>query len=239
MLWMTQPAWPSSHWQVLSSDYDTHGAYYGVQKGSEPVHVQLNLPGFQVVLVNSLPAPLGKMQVRARVVSLHNRVIATRETRLDTVMSGPNEAFTLDLAAALAQGPVLVRLEARDGEGKLISDNFYWQAGDPASLRALDTLPQVQLAGRADQRRDGDEMVVAVTLGDSARTAALAAKLTLFGANGRQILPAYFSDNYVSLLPGESRRIEIRYPASLRAKSVKLRGWNVVPQEIAIGGAGR
>jgi hypothetical protein len=172
-------------------------------------------------------------------MSLDSRVIAVRETSLDGVMSGPNEAFTLDLAAALAQGPVLVRLEARDGEGRLLSDNFYWQAGDPASLRALNTLPQVKLAGRADQRRDGEEMVVAVTLGDDGRTAALAAKLTLFGSAGRQILPAYFSDNYVSLLPGESRRVEIRYPGNLRAKSVKLRGWNVVPEEIAIGGAGR
>jgi len=52
------------------------------------------------------------------------------------------------------------------------------------------------------------------------------------GTNGAQVLPALFSDNYVSLMPGESRHIEIRYPTSAAAKgavTVKLRGWNIAP----------
>ena len=32
MLWMTQPAWPSNMWEVLSSDYDTQSSYYGEKK---------------------------------------------------------------------------------------------------------------------------------------------------------------------------------------------------------------
>ena len=48
LLWMTHPAWPSNHWQIYSSDYDTHAAYYGVKKASEPVHVQMNLPDYSV-----------------------------------------------------------------------------------------------------------------------------------------------------------------------------------------------
>ncbi len=44
---------------------------------------------------------------------------------------------------------------------------------------------------------------------------ALANKLTLLNAHdGTRILPAYLSDNYVSLLPGETTEIQIEYPAS-------------------------
>jgi hypothetical protein len=32
LLWMTQPAWPSTMWQILSSDYDTQASYYGVRR---------------------------------------------------------------------------------------------------------------------------------------------------------------------------------------------------------------
>jgi hypothetical protein len=44
-------------------------------------------------------------------------------------------------------------------------------------------------------------------------------------------LPAYFSDNYVSLLPGEKRVVEISYPEAKAnaAAIVAIRGWNVVP----------
>jgi Exo-beta-D-glucosaminidase Ig-fold domain len=43
----------------------------------------------------------------------------------------------------------------------------------------------------------------------------VANKLTLIDATAKtRILPTYYSDNYVSLLPGESRTIEIEYPAT-------------------------
>jgi hypothetical protein len=61
---------------------------------------------------------------------------------------------------------------------------------------------------------------------------ALAAKLTLLRASdGERILPAYFSDNYVSLLPGEKRVVEISYPEAKASAAaiVAIRGWNVVP----------
>ncbi|HEV2273144.1 MAG TPA: LamG-like jellyroll fold domain-containing protein, partial [Acidobacteriaceae bacterium] len=41
LLWMTQPAWPSTVWQIISHDYDTQASFYGVKKACEPVHVQL------------------------------------------------------------------------------------------------------------------------------------------------------------------------------------------------------
>ncbi len=47
---------------------------------------------------------------------------------------------------------------------------------------------------------------------------------------GPRILPAFYSDNYISLLPGEQRKVEISYPASAAKGSahVALRGWNTV-----------
>jgi len=41
-----------------------------------------------------------------------------------------------------------------------------------------------------------------------------------------QILPAYFSDNYVSLLPGETRDVTVAYPGDRGVATVRLRGWN-------------
>ena len=54
MLWMTQPAWPSSTWQILSSDYDTQASFYAVKKASEVLHVQLDPTNFYVQVANSL-----------------------------------------------------------------------------------------------------------------------------------------------------------------------------------------
>jgi hypothetical protein len=34
LFWMTHPAWPSNAWQIYSSDFDTHAAYYGAQRAA-------------------------------------------------------------------------------------------------------------------------------------------------------------------------------------------------------------
>jgi Exo-beta-D-glucosaminidase Ig-fold domain len=49
--------------------------------------------------------------------------------------------------------------------------------------------------------------------------------------SGQRILPAYYSDNYVSLLPGESETVTIRYSADEGEALVKIRGYNFAPTE--------
>ncbi len=55
-----------------------------------------------------------------------------------------------------------------------------------------------------------------VTLRNTGQVAALENKLTLMHADGTEVLPAYYSDNYVSLLPGEERVVTISLPAGDR-----------------------
>jgi hypothetical protein len=78
--------------------------------------------------------------------------------------------------------------------------------------------------------------MIAVTLANDTAVPALNAKLTLVDAAGKRILPAYYSDNYVSLLPGERRQLTVRYPATVQAEPrLTLRGWNVPEGPVAIG----
>jgi hypothetical protein len=50
-----------------------------------------------------------------------------------------------------------------------------------------------------------------------------------------RVLPVYYSDNYVSLLSGEAREIEVRCPAGgSSCARVALRGWNVIPREAVV-----
>jgi len=75
---------------------------------------------------------------------------------------------------------------------------------------------------------------VAVSLQNTATVAALATKLTLLQADGTRVLPAYYSDNYVSLLPGERREITVEYPQGTGATQIGIRGWNVISQTVPV-----
>jgi hypothetical protein len=241
LLWMTQPAWPSTMWQILSSDYDTHGSFYGTMKASEPVHVQMNLPDHGVVIVNNTAAAIPNVTVKAHVLSLDNRTIVEWEARIEAAPVAVTSPIPLDLSAALESGVAFVKLEARDASGRLLSENFYWPSKDPQSLRQLNDLPRTRVEATAKRSASGQESLVRITLRNTGRAAALNTKLTLFNGDGSQILPAYFHDNYISLLPGESREVEARFPASAAHGSTTLavRGWNVEPRTTRIATGSR
>jgi Glycosyl hydrolase 2 galactose-binding domain-like/Exo-beta-D-glucosaminidase Ig-fold domain/Concanavalin A-like lectin/glucanases superfamily/Glycosyl hydrolases family 2/Glycosyl hydrolases family 2, TIM barrel domain len=238
LLWMTQPAWPSTMWQILSHDYDTQASFYGVKKACEPIHIQMDLSNYQVAVVNTTRAAMNTLSAEATVYSLANKLLAQHEQKKDVAADSAVNAFKLDLAPLLAQNDVvLVKLNLRNASGELLSQNLYWLAAEDASYRALDRLAPAQLATNANATRDGGTTTVHVQLKNTGTDAALQTKLTLLNAaDGSRILPAYYSDNYVSLLAGESRDITIEYPKSAAhsAPAVAIRGWNLAPVRVSI-----
>jgi len=232
MIWMTQPAWPSNMWQMLSHDYDTQASFYGVMHASEPRHVQLDISTYDVAVINTTMEPLTG-SVTSSVYSLANKQLFMKSMPVSLAMDASANMMQLPLAHLFEQAPgepVLVRLTLTDSGGKEVSTNFYWLAGKEEDMRKLNALPQARIATKLTISMDGDEKVVTAVLTNQGAQAAIELKLTVEKAQGgERILPAYYSDNYVSLLPGESRTVTIHYPAAA-AKDVPvlgLRGYNL------------
>jgi hypothetical protein len=237
MLWMTQPAWPSNHWQILSSDYDTHGSFYGVKKACEPVHVQLNLATYGVDLVNTTQTPEPGVTMTAKVYSLANALLYTGTDTKDLPRNARVSSLQLALPGFLARGMVLVQLELHDASGKLLSQNLYWLGEQASSYRELTTLPPAPLTLHVHSQAQASGTLLRVELTNTGTVASLANKLTLLSAKTHaRVLPAYFSDNYISLLPGQSQTVEIDVPGDAKAGAleVALRGWNTAAQTIAV-----
>ncbi len=237
LLWMTHPAWPSNAWQIYSWDYDTHAAYYGAKKATQPLHVQLNLPGNELVVLNTTQGDVKGLSVRTRVVGLDNRELLARTDRLDALANRATPLAAVPLGPLFAANPVvLVKLELVDAGGMVVADNFYWRGASEASYQTLNTMGTATIeAVGAAPTTDGEDRAIAVTLSNRGQVPALNAKLTLTDDKGTRILPAYYSDNYVALLPGETRTITVRYPASVTVTPrLSLRGWNVAEAGVAI-----
>jgi hypothetical protein len=236
MLWMTQPAWPSSTWQILSSDYDTQASFYAVKKAGETLHVQLDPTTFQVQVANSLPVTSQNLVIRARVYSLENKLLAEHEERKDAP-TGVTVAFSLDLAPYVKGNVALIKLELRNPSGLSVSDNFYWLGGESADYRKLNRLPMAQLAIAASAKRGKDVVKVHVRLENTGNSAAIETKLTLLESDGTtRVLPAYYGDNYISLLPGETKEIDIESPSSAVTTNPMLgvRGWNFADRVVRL-----
>lgn len=235
LLWMTQPAWPSTMWQILSHDYDTHGAFYGTKAAAEPVHVQMSLADHALAVVNNTTAPITGAKLRVRVLDLAGRTLSDQTDTVDAAANAVTAGRTLALGLKAGEAAV-VRLDLTGPDGAVLSRNLYWIGADDAGEKRLSDMAAQPVALSVKPGKVGrGESVVVATLVNKGPAPALNAKLTLVDAKGERILPAYYSDNYVSLLPGEARTVEIRYPTGGgKVAKVALRGWNVTPRSEAV-----
>jgi hypothetical protein len=164
-------------------------------------------------------------------VGLDGKLLAERTSRIDAAANSTAQGEVLDLAGSLAaQGAVVVRLDLVAADGTPLSSNLYWLARDAEGSRKLSAMAAQSVSIAARSAKAGAETVVTVSLANTGSAPALNGKLTLVDAKGARILPAYYADNYVSLLPGDRRTVEVRYPGGPAAGAkVELRGWNVAP----------
>jgi hypothetical protein len=225
MIWMTQPAWPSMEWNFLSWDYDTQSSFYGTQKACEPVHAQLDLTNGAVDLINLGEARAFK--VRVLVVGIDGKTLSDQTNQVQAAANDRTSVGKPDLDKLAEGHTVLVELQVSDAADVPVSGNFYWWAKDEASLRELNQLPQATLTASASVSAAGNERKATVKIKNSGATPALMIKLTLQDAGtGERILPAYYSENYISLLSGEERTVTIDFPAGQSKPAIGVRGWN-------------
>jgi Exo-beta-D-glucosaminidase Ig-fold domain/Glycosyl hydrolases family 2/Concanavalin A-like lectin/glucanases superfamily/Glycosyl hydrolases family 2, sugar binding domain/Glycosyl hydrolases family 2, TIM barrel domain len=231
-LWMTHPAWPSTVWQVYSSDYDTHAAFYGCKKACEPVHVQWNLNDDSVSVINNPEASLENAILNIKIIALDGAVLSESTTPVNVAPNSAARVAKVAWADFTTHPAQFLKLELLGCDGKLLSENFYWHSQKPEQLQALEKLPQVGLSGSVHLSVEGGETIATVDLTNPAKAVALMTHLSLRNADtGTRILPAYASDNYVSLLPGEKKTLTIRCATKYAAKAmaVSLDGWNITP----------
>ena len=234
LMWMSHPAWPSMEWQLYTSDYDAHAAYFGAKKACEPLHVQLNLHDRKVVVANTTLAAVPGARVAAEIYDVSGQRLSSQARVVAAEGNATTEAFALDEARAAGLPLVFVSLRLTARDGRTLSDNFYWLARGEEDHRVLNDLPKVTLAGTARLAGAGGASRVDLELRNPSRSVALMIKPTLRSADGQRVLPAFASDGYVSLLPGETRRLHIEAPTAAGPLQVSLEGWNNQPLTLPV-----
>ena len=235
--WMSNPAQPSFVWQLYHYDLEPNASLFAVKSASELVHIQMNQANGTLQVINNLPTAITGDTAHVAIYSLWRGPAPLLEK--DIPVNGP-----ADTAIDLGPTPLpqnwrglfplcFVRLELHDAQGQIVSRNLYWKplAAMPNDLTWLDTLPTVKLDGTITRHDSGGRLGLQVTLSNPASSYALMTHLQLRRkGSGDRVLPVFYSDNYISLAPGESRTITIDAAlADLKGDTplVVVDGWNV------------
>ena len=230
--WMSNPAHPSFVWQLYDYDLEPNSSLFAVESASEMVHIQMNESNGNLQVINNQPRPISGATAHLSILNLDGKSVLERDYPVngpaDTAINLGAIPLPKDLSAVY-----FVRLQLRDSAGNILSRNLYWKP-NPANgedLTPLNQLPVMHLTGTITRHDANGRVLLDVTLTNPGDTMALMAHLQLRRkSSGQRVLPVFYSDNYISLAPGESRTVTIdASEADLKGDTplVVLDGWNV------------
>ncbi|HKT27588.1 glycoside hydrolase family 2 protein [Dyella sp.] len=253
--WMLNNAWPSLHWHLYDYFMNPAGAYFGAEKANEPVHIQYSYDTHAIVLVNQTLTGEHGLQASIRVRKLDGSVAYQQHLKdIDLDGNRTRQLLTLPALAGLSR-TYFIELDLATADGKPVSRNVYWLSTQPdtldwadsnwyltpltqyADLTALQSLPAAASEVHTTIQQAGAENTVTVTLTVSAssQTVALFQHVSIKRADGKLVLPIVWSDNDVTLWPGESITLFAHYTEEGSGMPVvEVSGWNVPSQHIPV-----
>lgn len=246
--WMLSNPWPSLIWHTYDYYLYPAGTYFGMKKSLEPLHIMYSYKTNEVALVNSLLEKFTDVTAKADVYDTTGTLKYSNSVTTTVDGDGIKKCFAIPSITGLS-GVYFLRLELKDLKQKTKSINWYWlsQKRDELSWKqskwyytpqsafadfsSLQNLSTTTLEVREATTKNENETMHSITLVNKGKTVAFFVHVrVLKEKNGEDILPVIFSDNYVSLAPGEIRVIECSYEHKDGGNSlpfILVTGWNL------------
>jgi exo-1,4-beta-D-glucosaminidase len=214
---------------------------YHTQNALEPLHAQFDYLKNTVSVYNDYYQAFNNYKVSAEVYDLNTKKVWSKSQTINIPEDGVvNDIFTIDLPANITQVH-FIKLRLYNEKGKEIANTFYWRSNDkyegsktltgPTSsgFEDLSKLKQVQLKTRHQVYEENGRHFIKAEIKNTSSTLAFFTQLQLLDENKKPVRPSFYTDNFFSLLPGESKTILIETALEdMPAKpTFVVKGWNV------------
>ena len=246
--WMYNSAWPKLWWQLYDYYLQPNGAFYGARKAGEPIHILYNYGTQDIVAVNSTSTPSPRLKATVRVLDFDLKDVIAKTVDFGLLADEVKTIDVLRLPGGLT-ATYFLDLRIFKEKGKLVDANFYCLSTKPetldeenstwyvtpikdfADLTALNGLKYVTLKVKSNFSENGPSTKVTVELENSSPDLALMVEIRVVrDVSDEVVLPIFLDDNYITLLPKETRKISGLFATEDlmgELPVVKVRGWNV------------
>lgn len=217
--WQLNSPWPEFYWQLYDWYLMPTGAYFGTKKGCQTYNLIYNYYDRKLYACNDGLVNMTGCKAVARLFDSQSNEIWSYDNAVD-LAANTSSALVEIPALENPHGTYFLKTEIFNPDGKSIADNFYWLSGkeddvkyeeyhwcftptaEYADFSELSNLPKAKVKARVNGIRNGKVMVLVTNESDKI---AFCVQLVLSDKDGNYITPVKWSDNYFSLLGGESR----------------------------------
>ena len=222
---------------------------YHTANSLQPLHPQFDYLKNTVSVINDYYREFTGYTVSAEVYDLNSKKVYTRSASVNLPSDGvANDVFTIDFPENITQVH-FIKLRLKDEKGKEVSSNFYWRSNDkyegketltgPAAsgFEDLSKLKKANLNSSYKIRKENELFFIDILLKNTSSSIAFFNQLQLLDNNSAPVRPSFYTDNFFSLLPGESKSITIETAEKNIQKiapKLVIKGWNIERKEFLL-----
>jgi len=215
-------------------------ALYHTMHALEPLHIQFDYLKNTVSVSNDYLQAYNGLSAVAQIYDINSKKLKEVSVKVDVPADGVAcDVLKLEFPQNISQVH-FINLILKDAKGKVLSSNFYWRSNDeykPGTLtgpcasgfQTLKDMPKAKVVTKIKNRSDEESLFFDVTLRNSSKRIAFFNEVLLLGENGMPVTPAFTTDNYFTLMPGESKTvtIEVAKEDAPGKTSIQVEGWNM------------
>ncbi len=230
--WMLNSAWPETFWQLYDYYLIPTGAYFGTKKACQPINLVYNYDNNKVYLVNSTQLTFNDMKLVLKGFDSNSNLKQNQTVTIDCESNSSQSVFDFNWNK-FSGNLAFLKLEVYGNNDSLLSDNFYWLSRKKdvpdeystsswiytptkefADYSGLLNLPSSSLDVRSFRMVEGTDLTFKVTITNTSKKISFFNELKVVDekTGDRLFKPVFWSDNYVSLLPGEQKIIKATVP---------------------------
>lgn len=204
-LWLSHPTWPSLIWQTYDYYFEPLAAYFACKKACEPLHIFFNPIHNKVEVVNYCAGDRTSLKVVAKVLDLTGKEVWSNTSDLDIKEDATIQIVTPGVPEDITD-VYFLRLFVYDAEGKILSENLYWQGKKTSYFQAVRNVSKAEV----EMTIEGKKGSYTATLTNKSDVPAMMIRLKMVDSKtGDLILPVWYSDNYFFIMAGESKTVTI------------------------------
>jgi exo-1,4-beta-D-glucosaminidase len=250
--WKLNSAWPELIWQLYDTYLQPNGSFYGVKKACAPLHAIYSYGSDEIFIANEDLQDAEDLTVKIRVFDINSKEIFSDQWTGEIKSNISKVIYKLPAIKNLT--PVyFLDLRVINKENREVDNSIYWlslkkdvldyeAAGKLpwafytptkqfADYTSLNKLPKVKLQCDYLFAKDEKSGKITVKIKNPSETIAFFISLDVVNPEtGKPVLPVFWNDNYVTLLPGEERTYEANYRLSDYSgdkPSLEVYAWNV------------
>ncbi len=245
--WMFNSAWPAMYWQLFDYFLMPNGAFYGAKKANEPLTAIYNYGDNTVYIHNEFLHEWKGLRLIARIFDIESKELYSQEALFNIGPNISDPVIKIPEIEAISSTWFL-DLRIVDAAGDELTNNFYWlsvkkdvlefdstywlytPAKEFADLKGLNTMTGVSPEFDYQITEINENIEVVCQVSNQNDVIAFFIELTIIDSKtGRAVLPVFWDDNYISLIPGETRILKGRVDARIVERSdveVIFKGWN-------------